>query len=184
MRCLLPSTSAAAQVLRRGYARSRSPARKSQAIDGDGCRWSTICLDCRSCDPLLLAENQLGGATRNHMRRSIRRPSNDARHDRRINDAQTGKAMHTELWVDDGEFIHAHFACANGMSEARRSKPGEFPDLLCGRLRAWNEFGLAHTVKGMLISEFTSGFDGAHDGRKIMIGAEIVAIDHGGVLKV
>src|ERR1700721_770772 len=140
MRCLLPSTSAAAQVLRRGYARSRSPARKSQAIDGDGCRWSPFCVDCRSCDPLLLAENQLGGATRNHMSRSIRRPSNDARHDRRINDAQTGKAMHTELWVDDGEFIPTHLARANRMTEARCSKAGAFPDFLWGRLRASNAF--------------------------------------------
>src|SRR3984893_13403243 len=144
MRCLLPRTSEAAQGGRQEHERCPFPARKSQAIDGDGCRWSTIFLDCRSCDPLLLAENQLGGATRNHMSRSIRRPSNDARHDRCVSDAQTGKAMHTELWVDDGEFIHAHLARANGVTEARRSKPGKFPDLLCGRLRAWNEFGLAH----------------------------------------
>src|ERR1700724_2651046 len=164
MRCLLPRTSEAAQGRRQEHERFPFPARKSQAIDGGGCRWSTIFLDYRSCDPLLLAENQLGGATRNHMSRSIRRPSNDSRHDRRVSDAQTGKAMHTELWVEDGEFIQAQLARTNGMTDTRGSKPGEFSDLLWGRLRAWNEFGLAHTVKGMLISEFTSGFDGAHDG--------------------
>jgi hypothetical protein len=36
----------------------------------------------------------------------------------------------------------------------------------------------------MLIPDFTRGFDGAHDGRKIVIRAEIVAIDHSGILKV
>ena len=36
----------------------------------------------------------------------------------------------------------------------------------------------------MLSSKFTRGFDGAHDGRKIVIGAEIVAIDYRSILKV
>jgi hypothetical protein len=35
----------------------------------------------------------------------------------------------------------------------------------------------------MLISEFTRGFDGADDGRKIVIRAEIVAVDDGCILK-
>src|SRR2546425_8374760 len=81
-----------------------------------------------------LAENQLGGAARNHMSRRIRWPCNDARHDGRVSHAQARKAVHAELWVDDREIIHAHFACADGMSEARRAKPGKFPDLLGGRL--------------------------------------------------
>ena len=38
-------------------------------------------------------------------------------------------------------------------------------------------------VKGMLISKFTRGFDGAHDGRKILLRAGIVAIEDGGILK-
>src|SRR4029453_957427 len=70
------------------------------------------------------------------------------------------------------------------MSKARRGESGEFPDLLGRRLRAGNEFGLAHTVKCMLISEFTRGFDGAHDGRKITIRTEIVALDYCGMLEV
>ena len=36
----------------------------------------------------------------------------------------------------------------------------------------------------MLISKFTRGFDGAHDGRKIVLCAEIVAIDDSGIEKV
>jgi|HubBroStandDraft_1064217.scaffolds.fasta_scaffold99011_1 hypothetical protein len=39
-------------------------------------------------------------------------------------------------------------------------------------------------VKGTLISKLTRNFDGANDGRKIMIRAHIVAIDHRGILKV
>jgi hypothetical protein len=35
-----------------------------------------------------------------------------------------------------------------------------------------------------LISKLTRDFDGAHDGRRIVIRAEIVAIDPGGILKV
>jgi hypothetical protein len=36
----------------------------------------------------------------------------------------------------------------------------------------------------MLMSQFTRGFDGAHDGRHIVIRAQIVAIDQRGILKV
>jgi hypothetical protein len=97
---------------------------------------------------------------------------------------QPCKAMDAKLWVDHREFIHPHFACANGMSEARRSKSGKLSDVVGSRLGTGHEFGLAHTVEGMLISKFTRGFDGAHDGRKIVIRAEKVAIDHGGILKV
>src|SRR5690349_14907007 len=92
--------------------------------------------------------------------------------------------MHAKLWVNNGKFIDAHFASASRMPKARRGKSGKFSDLLGRRFGARNELGLAHTVKGTLIPEFTSGFDGAHDGRKITIGAEIGAIDHRGVLKV
>src|SRR5580693_2731050 len=118
------------------------------------------------------------------MGRRVRWPRNDPRHDGGVSHAQARKAVHAELWVDDREFIHAHFARANGMSEARRAKPGKFPDLLSGRLGAGHDFALAHTVKGTLISKLTRGFDGVHDGSKIVIRAEIVAIDHGGILKV
>jgi hypothetical protein len=110
------------------------------------------------------------------MGRRVRRPSNDPRHDGRVSHAQARKAVHAELWVDDREIIHAHFACADGMSEARRAKPGKFPDLPGGRFGAGHDFDLAHTVKGTPISKLTRGFDGAHDGRKIVIRAEIVAI--------
>src|SRR6266478_1148276 len=63
-------------------------------------------------------------------------------------------------------------------------KSGKFLDLLGARLGPRNEFALAQTVEGMLISKFTRNFDRAHDGRKIVIRAEIVAIDHGGILKI
>jgi hypothetical protein len=118
-----------------------------------------------------------------HVGRRIRWPCNDPRHDGRVSHAQARRAVHAEQWVDDREIIHAHFACADGMSEARRALPGKFPDILGGRLGARHDFDLAHTVKGTLISKLTRGFDGAHDGRKIVIRAEIVAIDHGGSLK-
>jgi hypothetical protein len=36
----------------------------------------------------------------------------------------------------------------------------------------------------MVISKFTRRFDGAHDGCKIVIRADIVAIDHSGILEV
>src|SRR5260370_578651 len=67
MRWLLLWTSEAAQALRRERARSLSLARKSQAICGDGCRRSTMYLDCRSCDPLCsehsscIAARDIGG---------------------------------------------------------------------------------------------------------------------------
>src|SRR5258708_15031700 len=35
----------------------------------------------------------------------------------------------------------------------------------------------------MLDPEFTSGFDRAHDGGTILVRAEVVAIDHSGILK-
>src|SRR5713226_3912853 len=133
---------------------------------------------------LLSSANELSGAARNHISRRIRWPCNDSRHDGGVSHAQARKAVHAELWVDDREIIHAHLACADGMSEARRAKPGKFAHFLCGSLRAGHDFDLAHTVKGALISKFTRGFDCSHDGRKIVIRAEIVAIDHGGILKV
>jgi len=63
------------------------------------------------------------------MRRRVRWPGNDPRHDGRAGHAQTRKSTHAKLWVDDREIIHAHFACADGVSEARRAEPGKFPDL-------------------------------------------------------
>src|ERR1700731_4452110 len=92
--------------------------------------------------------------------------------------------MHAKLWVDNSELVHAHFACANCVPKTRRGKSGKFLDLLGARLRPWNEFALAQAVEGMLIPDFTRGLDGAHDGRKIVIRAKIVAIDHSGILKV
>src|SRR6201981_801852 len=114
----------------------------------------------------------------------IRWPCDDPRHHGRVGHAHAVKAMHAELWVDNREIIHAHFAGADGMSEARRAKPGKFPDLPGGRLGAWHDFDLAHAVKSPLISKLPGGCDGAYDGLKIAISAEIVSIDHGGILKV
>src|SRR5438132_12244613 len=77
-----------------------------------------------------------------------------------------------------------HFVRANCVSKARRGKSGKFSDLLGACFGPWNEFALAQTVEGMLIPDFTRSFDGALDGRKIVIRAEIVAVDHGTILKV
>ena len=110
----------------------------------------------------VLAENQLGCAARNHMSRRICRTGNDPRHDGCVGHAQARQTMHTKLWIDDREIIHAHFARANGMSEARRAKPGKFPDLLGGRLWAGHDFDLAHAVKGTLISKHRSVFVDGH----------------------
>jgi len=92
--------------------------------------------------------------------------------------------VHAKPWVDNSKLVHAYFASTNCVSKTRRGKSGKFSDLLGARLWPWNEFALAQTVEGMLIPDFTRGFDGAHDGRKIVIRAEIVAIDHSGILKV
>src|SRR4029453_5726227 len=92
--------------------------------------------------------------------------------------------MHTKCWGDHSEFVHPHLASANGMSKTRRGEAGKFAELRGARLGPWDEFAVAHTVEGVLISKFTRGVDGAHDGRKIMIGAEIVAIDDRSILKV
>lgn len=70
------------------------------------------------------------------------------------------------------------FARTNCVTKTRRGQSGKFSDLLGAPLGPWNEFALAQTVEGMLIPDFTRGLDGAHDSRKIAIGAEIVAIDH------
>src|SRR5882724_8432845 len=92
--------------------------------------------------------------------------------------------MHAKLRVDNSELVHTHLACANCVPKTRRGKSRKFLDLLGARLGPWNEFALAQTVEGMLVSDFTCGFDRAHDRRKITIRAEIVPIDHGGILKV
>src|SRR5882762_5657009 len=92
--------------------------------------------------------------------------------------------MHAKLWVDDCECVHAHLARAHCVSKTRRGQSGKFPDLFGARLGPWDEFALAHTVEGMLIPKFTRGFDGAHDGRKIVIRAEIVAFDYSSILKI
>jgi hypothetical protein len=53
------------------------------------------------------------------------------------------------------------------VSKTRRGQSGKFPDLLGARLGPGNEFALAQTVEGMLISKLTRGFDG----RRIVIRA-------------
>jgi len=75
------------------------------------------------------------------------------------------------------------FGCANGVPETRRGKSGRFLDLLGARLGPWNEFALAEIVEGVLTSKFTRGPDCPHHGRKIVIRAEIVVTDYGGILK-
>src|SRR5258705_682787 len=92
--------------------------------------------------------------------------------------------MHAKRWVDDCEFVHSHLARTHCVSKTRRGQFGKFPDLIGARLGPWDEFALAQTVEGTLIPKFTRGFDGAHDGRKIVIRAEVVAIDYSGILKV
>jgi hypothetical protein len=92
--------------------------------------------------------------------------------------------VNAKLWVDNSELVHADFARTNGVSKTRRGKPDKFSDLFGTRLRPWDEFALAQTAEGGLIPDFTRGFDGAHDGRKILIRAEIVAIDYSSILKV
>jgi len=69
----------------------------------------------------------------------------------------------------------------SGSTTASLSTPILHVPTACPKLA---EASLAQTVEGMLIPDFTLGFDGAHDGCKIVIRAEIVAIDHGGILKV
>ncbi len=93
-------------------------------------------------------------------------------------------AVHAKLWVDHRELVQAHFARTNCVSKTRRCKPDKFLDIFGAGLGPGNEFTLAQTVEGMLIPDFTRGFDGAHDGRKIVIRADIVAIDHSGIVKI
>src|SRR5271169_5668184 len=92
--------------------------------------------------------------------------------------------MHAKLWVDNSELVHAHFARTNCVSKTCRGKSGKFSDLLGARLGPWNEFALAQTVEGMSAPELTRCLDGPQDGRNITVGGEVVAIDHGGILKV
>jgi hypothetical protein len=76
--------------------------------------------------------------------------------------------------------FHVPTACPK-LAEA---KPRKSPDLVGRSLRTGHDLDLAHTVKGRLISKFTRDFDGSHDSRKILIRAQIVALDYGGILKV
>jgi hypothetical protein len=91
--------------------------------------------------------------------------------------------LSSNLQLNDRESTRANFACANSVTKTRRAKPGKFPDILGGRLGAGHDFGIAHAVKGVLISKFASGVDSAHDRRKILIRADIIAIGPGGILK-
>ena len=81
--------------------------------------------------------------------------------------------MHVKLWVDNSEFVHAHFARTDCVPKTRRGKSGKFFDLLGACLGPRNEFALTQIVEGTLISKFTGGLNGAHDGREIVIGAKI-----------
>src|SRR6266850_4682939 len=92
--------------------------------------------------------------------------------------------MHAKLWIDDCEFVHAHLARTNCVSKTRRGQLGKFPDLVGARLWPWDQLVLAHTIEGILIPKFARGFDGAYDRFKVVIRAEIIAIDHRGILKV
>ena len=74
--------------------------------------------------------------------------------------------MHAKLWVDNSEVVHAHFARTHCVPKTRRGKSDKFADLRGARLGPGNEFALAQTIESMLISDFTSGLDGAHDSRK------------------
>ena len=132
----------------------------------------------------MLAEDQLGGAARNHMSWRIRRPGYNPRHHGRVSHAQACNTVYAELRIDHRETIYAHFAGADGMSEARRTKACELANVLGGCLRPGHDFDLAHTVEGALASNLTGSLYGAHHSRKIAIRAEIIAIDRGGILKI
>src|SRR5580692_11690821 len=83
----------------------------------------------------LSAENQLRGAARNHVgRRVCSRPRDDVWHHRGVRHAQIQNAVHAEFWVDDREFVHAHFARTDCVSKTRRGKSGQFPDILGTRI--------------------------------------------------
>src|SRR5580693_6646133 len=113
------------------------------------------------------AENEFGGASSNHVGRRVRGPRDDMWHHRRVSYAQTLKTVYAKLWVDNCEFIHADFACANSMSEACRGQSGQLADVLGRRPGARHHLGLPHAIKSMLTSKFARDFNGANDGRKI-----------------
>src|ERR1700752_2845588 len=92
--------------------------------------------------------------------------------------------MHAKLWIDNGELVDAHLAHTNSMPKTRRGKSGKFSNLLGAGRGPRNKFALAQIGKGVLTPKLTRKFDSSHDGRKVVVAAEVVAIDHGGILKV
>ena len=131
------------------------------------------------------AENDLGGAAPDHMTGRVRpRPGDDPRHHGGVGDAQTHNPAHAKLGIDDSELVQANLASTNGMPKARGAEPGKFSNLIGCGLRPGNDFGLAHVVQGMLVSQLARGLDGSHDSPKITIRSEIIAIDHGSILEV
>jgi hypothetical protein len=70
--------------------------------------------------PRLLAENQFGGAARDHVsRRVCPRPRDDPRHHGGVCHAQTNDPANAKLGIDDGEIVYPNFAGTNGVSKAR-----------------------------------------------------------------
>src|SRR5258705_2767551 len=146
---LLLSTTEAAPALRREHARCPSPARRSPATCGGGYRSSTAVLSTGSWLLCVPAENQVRGSPRNHVgRRVCPRPRNDLWHHGGVRHAQTQNAVHAELWVDNSELVHAHFARTNCLPKTRPGQSGKFLDLLGARLGPWNELALAQIVNG------------------------------------
>ena len=71
-------------------------------VDGQRCIWIAS-----HAVPLLSAENQPGGAARDHVgRRACPRPRNDLWHHGSVRYAQARKAVHAELWVDNSKLVH------------------------------------------------------------------------------
>jgi hypothetical protein len=89
-----------------------------------------------------------------------------------------------ELRIDDSEIVRTNFARTDPMPEACRAETSEFPYLLIRGLWARHDFDLAYAVKGALIAKVVRGSYSAHNGREILIRAEILAIDYGSILKV
>src|SRR4029077_11110551 len=93
-------------------------------------------------------------------------------------------AAHSKLGVDNSELVHSHFASTNSVPKTRRAKSGKFLDILGARVWPRNKFARAQIVEGVLVSKLTRSFDAAHNGRKIVIRAEVVTINHCGILKI
>src|SRR6185295_1463010 len=96
--------------------------------------------------------------------------------------SQTSNAVHAKLWVDNCELVHAHLASTNCVSKTCRCKSSKFANFPGTRPGPRNEFAFTHIVEGVLTAELTRRFDGAHNNLEVVIRAEIVAVDHSGIL--